>query len=74
MVKFIVGMIVGVVLTFTLAAITDESPDGLEYDEDFDDYDSYEEEDECDEEIVEYKSILRKMNLKLLLKSIKRPV
>ena len=36
MVKFIVGMMAGVVLTFTLAAITDESPDGLEYDEGFD--------------------------------------
>ena len=64
MVTFVIGMIAGVVLTFTLAAITDESADGLEYDEDFDDYDIYEEDDECDEEIVEQKYILQKRNLR----------
>ena len=36
MFKFITGMIVGVILTFTLSAITDESIDDLEYDPDFD--------------------------------------
>lgn len=53
MFTFVIGMIVGVVLTFTLAAITDESPDGLEYDEDFDDYYIDEEDDEWEEETAD---------------------
>ena len=53
MFTFVIGMIAGVVLTFTLAAITDESTDGMEYDEDFDDYYIDEEDDEWEDETVD---------------------
>ena len=52
MFKFITGMLIGVILTFTLSAITDESIDDLEYDPDFDE-DIYEEGDEWEDEIVD---------------------
>ena len=42
MFKFIIGVIVGVVLTITIALITNESDYGLEYDPDFDDYEECE--------------------------------